>query len=67
MKALKPQYCEWHKPHGLGYLAFFRWADEQTSKGYEQRQCEDCRHWFFPNQFGTKPKNPPRSEPEKKE
>ena len=49
--------CDWHQPHGLGYLSFFRWADEQTSKGYEQQQCPDCKHWFFPKQFGKKPRH----------
>jgi hypothetical protein len=54
---MKARGCDWHKPHGLGYLDFFQWADEQTSKGHEQKQCEDCQHWYFPEQFGQKPKD----------
>ncbi len=50
---MKP--CDWHKPIGLGYMSWFQWADEKTSKGYEQIQCEECKHWFFPEQFGKKP------------
>lgn len=50
---MKP--CDWHKPIGLGYMSWFQWADEKTSKGYEQIQCEECKHWFFSEQFGKKP------------
>jgi hypothetical protein len=51
----KPAWCEWHDPKGLGYLCWFQWANENTSKGHEQKQCHDCKHWFFPDEFGNKP------------
>lgn len=47
--------CEWHKPDNLPYMAFFADGDRRTNNGETQRQCPDCRYWFWPHEFGDKP------------
>jgi len=43
--------CPSHKPVLLNYLEYLDWADEQEAKGIKQKQCEVCKHWFYPEEF----------------
>lgn len=41
-----PKGCD--KPEGYG--DFFDWAEAQTLHGLEQKYCEGCHRWLFPQQ-----------------
>lgn len=43
--------CHSHNQKKLSYLEWHAWAEEQTKKGLEQKQCPDCKLWLFPSEF----------------
>ncbi len=55
--------CPWHKPGQRSYIAgqrsyigFFIHGDKMVAKGVKQKQCPDCKRWFWPSEYGVKPK-----------
>ncbi len=32
-------------------MSWIEYADEQDSRGLKQKQCEVCKHWFYPEEF----------------
>jgi len=44
--------CSWHNPHKIrNYVKWHSWAKELYSKGHRQKQCPDCKYWFFPQEW----------------
>lgn len=33
------------------YIGWHLWAEEQSAKGIEQKQCDKCGRWFFPSEI----------------
>jgi hypothetical protein len=46
--------CSWHKPDDLSYEAAHLDADKRLARGEHQRQCDDCKRWFWKHEFGKK-------------
>lgn len=45
--------CKRHKLKSkeLSYMAWFKYADEQTKKGLKQTKCPICKRYYFPDEF----------------
>lgn len=50
-KKFKP--CDKHKPKllNMGYLAAHAEAEKRMKQGQEQKQCADCKLWFFDDEM----------------
>lgn len=48
LKISKRLICH-HKPMSkkLGYIAWHNWAEQKILKGHVQKQCANCKLWFF--------------------
>ena len=58
MRRLDPipaEPCSWHKRGDRDYVTWHNWAFLQSSFGRKQRQCPDCRRYFFKSEWGKKP------------
>ena len=58
MAALSPiKLCSWHRPDNTGnYIAWSIQAEKWTDKGITQTQCQTCKRWLFPKEWGKEPK-----------
>jgi hypothetical protein len=45
------EMCKSHKPKRLSYVQRFNWADAQARNGFLQKQCPNCKRWFFPSEY----------------
>lgn len=49
---MKP--CPQHKEHGLGYLQWQDYAKEHQKKYGKQKQCPECKRWYWPDEWDKK-------------
>lgn len=55
MTQLQKGMCQYHTRSGPEfYAARAEWAMARIEKGERQKQCRDCRYWFFPEEMGNK-------------
>lgn len=55
MSKLARGMCQHHTPGGPeGYVEKSAWGMARIKKGERQKQCKQCRYWFFPEEMGTK-------------
>jgi len=53
--------CSWHQPLKLDYWGSHADAQRRMRLGQRQRQCSDCKLWFWHCEWGRKPRQ--RSKP----
>jgi hypothetical protein len=46
-----PEPSKEHNPSKLGYIEWHIKSAELYEKGVEQKQCEKCGLWFWPDEF----------------
>lgn len=56
VKRTPDQPCDWHKPSGLGYMEWHADAEKRAAAGEKQKKCKDCGRYFWPHEYGEKPK-----------
>lgn len=50
MAMIEEKTCR-HKPLDLGYLAWHTEAERRMKKGWKQKQCQVCKHWFWKDEM----------------
>jgi len=46
--------CAHHLPAGPeDYRARYKWAQAKLKNGERQKQCRNCRYWFFKEEMGN--------------
>lgn len=48
--------CGWHRWKERGFMQAYADAEARMDRGEKQRQCPDCRFWYWEDEFGTPPK-----------
>jgi len=43
--------CKRHRVDGVNYLGTIEIAEKRRKKGEKQKQCPDCKRWFFEDEF----------------
>lgn len=52
--------CVWHRHSPLGYMEWHENARARARRGEKQIRCPECRLYFWPDEYGTRPKDYPK-------
>ena len=47
-----PTKCKLHDPCQLQYEAKSLWTESKLKRGHKQKQCPDCKLWYFWCEWG---------------
>jgi hypothetical protein len=52
---IESEFCPHHHPilHSLSYREWHEEAERRSKRGMKQRQCPDCKHWMWRDEFGA--------------